>query len=239
MAGSIVTHRAARHSGEVKTLGRAWREFRHKRSPPILAAAIAGALALRLVLGDFSWRDIAAVGAMVVIYPFGEWAIHVYLLHLKPFKVRGRDVDLVTARAHREHHDRPTDLGMVLLGPLEALALIFLAVPLVPLLATPVFAIVGAAVPLAALVTALLTGYVLVGVYEWTHFLIHTAYRPRTRYFRSIWRSHRLHHFKNERYWHGITNTVSDRLLGTFPAHDEVPRSPSARALPLERSRVP
>jgi sterol desaturase/sphingolipid hydroxylase (fatty acid hydroxylase superfamily) len=75
------------------------------------------------------------------------------------------------------------------------------------------------------------TGYVLVGIYEWTHFLIHTAYRPRSRYYRSIRRGHRLHHFKNEHYWHGITNTVSDRVLGTAPDQRAVPKSATARTL--------
>ena len=38
----------------------------------------------------------------------------------------------------------------------------------------------------------------MVFVYEWIHFLIHTAYRPRTSVYKAIWRNHRLHHFKNE-----------------------------------------
>ena len=52
-----------------------------------------------------------------------------------------------------------------------------------------------------------------------------------SRYYRSIWRTHRLHHFKNEHYWHGITNTISDRALGTFPEQREVERSRTARDL--------
>jgi hypothetical protein len=94
-----------------------------------------------------------------------------------------------------------------------------------------VIALAGASVPYPALITAILTGYVLVGIYEWTHFLIHTAYRPRSRYYRSIWRGHRLHHFKNEHFWHGITNTVSDRVLGTNPEQSTVKRSATARTL--------
>ncbi|MCA1689957.1 MAG: fatty acid hydroxylase family protein, partial [Actinobacteria bacterium] len=65
----------------------------------------------------------------------------------------------------------------------------------------------------------------------WTHFLIHTGHRPRSRYYRSIWRNHLLHHYKNEHFWHGITNTLSDRLLGTYRDQTEVPRSPTARSL--------
>ncbi len=75
------------------------------------------------------------------------------------------------------------------------------------------------------------TGFLMVGVYEWTHFLIHTAHRPRSAYYRSIWRNHRLHHYKNEHYWHGITNTLSDRVLRTNPDQADVPRSPTARTL--------
>jgi hypothetical protein len=219
------------HSGDVKSIGDAWRKFRGKRSPRVIAAAFAVALSIRLLVGDFGWPDAVAVGGMVLVYPFAEWLIHVYLLHLRPFRLRDRTLELATARAHREHHEQPNDLGLVLLGPLEATGLIFLIVPLPPLVAAAVLALFGASLPVGALLTALVTGYLLVGVYEWTHFLIHTAYRPRTRYYRSIWRSHRLHHFKNEHYWHGVTTTVGDRVLGTFPDHSEVSRSKTARTL--------
>jgi uncharacterized membrane protein YczE len=221
----------ARYGRDVKTLAQAWGEFRAKRSPKLIAVAIAITLTTRLIVGGFSWRDLVAVAAMLVIYPFGEWAIHVYLLHLKPFRFRGERVELATARAHREHHEEPNDLFMILLAPSEALALMFLAVPLIPVLAGVAIALAGGDVPYGALLTAVLTGQVLVAIYEWTHFLIHTAYRPRSRYYRSIWRNHRLHHFKNEHYWHGITNTVGDRALGTFRDQSEVPKSQTARTL--------
>jgi 4-hydroxysphinganine ceramide fatty acyl 2-hydroxylase len=40
-----------------------------------------------------------------------------------------------------------------------------------------------------------------------------------------------LHHFKNEHYWHGITNTVADHVLRTAPDQSDVPRSRTARTL--------
>jgi hypothetical protein len=221
----------ARYGRDVKTLGQAWSEFRAKRSPKLIAGAITLTLIVRLVVGGFSWRDLVAAAAMLVIYPFGEWAIHVYLLHLKPFKFRGERVELATARAHREHHEEPNDLYMILLAPSEAMALMFLAVPLVPALAGVAIALAGGEVPYGALLTGVLAGQVLVAVYEWTHFLIHTAYRPRSRYYRSIWRNHRLHHFKNEHYWHGITNTLGDRAMGTLRDQRDVPKSQTARTL--------
>ena len=68
---------AARLGRDVKTLDHAWREFRANRSPKIILFAILAALALRLVLGDFTYWDAVALVAMIVVYPFGEWAIHV------------------------------------------------------------------------------------------------------------------------------------------------------------------
>jgi hypothetical protein len=233
MEGSIVTGAPARarYGREVTTMGHAWHEFRVKPAPWVIAAGIVVMSAIRLLVGGFSWRDALAVAGMLVVYPFGEWAIHVHLLHLRPFELRGRRVDLATARSHREHHEQPNDLDLINFAPLEAVAILVLAAPAVPLLVAALTAVLPGPVPWGALATATLTGYVLVAVYEWTHFLIHTAYRPRSRYYRSIWRNHRLHHFKNEHYWHGITNTVSDRALGTFPEQAEVPRSPTARRL--------
>src|SRR3954447_14355362 len=148
----------ARYGRDVKTLGQAWSEFRAKRSPKLIAFAIALTLAARVVVGGFSWRDLVAAAAMVVIYPFGEWAVHVYLLHLKPFAFRGGRVELATARAHREHHEQPNDLFMILLAPSEAVALMFLAVPLIPALAGVVIALAGGDVPYGALLTGVLTG---------------------------------------------------------------------------------
>jgi sterol desaturase/sphingolipid hydroxylase (fatty acid hydroxylase superfamily) len=219
-------------SREIKTLAEARQAFTAKRSPKLIAAGIVAAVAARAVLGAPTWRDAVAVVGMLVVYPLGEWAIHVYLLHLKPFRWRGRRVDLPTARAHREHHEAPNDLGLILLAPLEVALLMLVAVPAVVGVGGLLVGLaVPGTVPLGALATAAVAAYVLIGTYEWTHFLIHTAYRPRSRYFRSIWRSHRLHHFKNEHYWHGITTNVSDRVLGTFPDQRSVPRSRTARAL--------
>jgi hypothetical protein len=54
---------------------------------------------------------------------------------------------------------------------------------------------------------------------------------PKTRWYRSIWRNHRLHHFKHEGYWMGITSRTGDRVLGTDPDPRSVPKSPTARTL--------
>jgi hypothetical protein len=188
---------------------------------------------IRILLGDPSWRDAVAVAAMVAIYPFGEWAIHVYLLHAKPIRIRGRKIETMAARAHRAHHSEPNDLDMVLLYWWQAALLMLLAVPFtIGLGALFVTLVAGRAAGVPG--HAGLAGFCMIFLYEWTHFLIHTAYRPRSAAYRAIWKNHRLHHFKNEHFWHGVTNNLSDRVLGTNPDQRQVAKSETARTLAAE-----
>lgn len=43
--------------------------------------------------------------------------------------------------------------------------------------------------------------------------------------------SHRLHHYRNEHFWFGLTNDFGDRVLRTNPAKEEVPASRTARKI--------
>ncbi len=212
------------------TLGDCWRSFIRRPSPPLLIASVAGALLLRLALWHFDWRDPVVIAGVLAITPPVEWLIHVTLLHARPFRLGGRRIDLLAAREHRAHHESPADLNGVLL-PRYAVAIFVVQIALITwLVSFPVHAVLGGArLPHAA--TGLLVSLAVLAAYEWSHFLIHTPYRPRRRYYRAIWHGHRLHHYKNERYWFGVTSTVADRVLRTAPDHREVPRSPTARAL--------
>src|SRR5215813_6351959 len=142
------------HSREVTSIGRASMEFLRKESPWETGTGIALLVVLRVLVGDLGWRDAVAVAAMVAIYPFGEWAIHVYLLHAKPFRVRGRQVDTMAARAHRAHHQEPNDLDMVLLYWWQAALLMLIAVPLVIGVGALAVTLVAGPVPLGALISA-------------------------------------------------------------------------------------
>jgi hypothetical protein len=207
------------------------REFLRRESPWAIGAGVLALAIARVLVADPSWRDAVAVAAMIAIYPFGEWAIHVYLLHAKPFVLRGRSVDTMAARAHRAHHREPNDLDMVLLYWWQAALLMLLAVPLTIALGAGLITLIFGPVPLGALISAALAGFCMIFLYEWMHFLIHTAYRPRSAAYRAIWKNHRLHHFKNEHFWHGVTNNLSDRVLGTNPEARAVPKSETARTL--------
>ena len=79
--------------------------------------------------------------------------------------------------------------------------------------------------------SGMVMSFSLLMLYEWTHFLIHSRYRPKSRLYRYVWRAHRLHHYRNERYWFGVTVHLADHLFGTFPDKNAVPLSPTARTL--------
>jgi hypothetical protein len=222
-----------RRDPSVLKLSDCWRAFIRRPSPPLLAAAILGALGLRIALGSFDWRDVVVAVGVVALTPPVEWAIHVYLLHARPLRVAGRRYDLLAAREHRAHHMAPAELDGVLI-PTYAVVIFVVQIALtVWLVSFPVHLVLGGD-RLAHAATGLLTSYVILGLYEWSHFLIHTPYRPRGWYYRSIWRGHRLHHYKNEHYWFGVTSTVGDHLLRTAPDQSNVPKSSTARTLGVE-----
>lgn len=220
-----------RRSGKAAvSLGDCARVFARQASPPYLLGAIAIAVALRVPQGHWSWRDLAIAAGLVAVTPFVEWLIHVYLLHSPPFTLFGRRVEIVSAREHRAHHEDPGVLSGVLLPVSAVIAFALMIAGVAYALSFPIAFVLGGN-RLAGASTGLAVAYAILAGYEWTHFLIHTPYRPRRRYFKSIWRNHRLHHFKNERYWYGVTSTVGDRVIGTNPDQREVERSPTARSL--------
>jgi sterol desaturase/sphingolipid hydroxylase (fatty acid hydroxylase superfamily) len=206
------------------------RAFWRQPSPPYLLGAVMLALTLRVVQGSWSWRDVVMVAGLIGVTPFVEWAIHVYLLHSPPFTVLGRRIEVITAREHRAHHRRPGVLEGVLIPVYGVLVFLAMIAAVDWALSFPIALVLGGP-RLAYATTGIVTGFAILASYEWIHFLIHTPYRPKRRYFKAIWRNHRLHHFKNERYWFGVTSTVGDRVIGTLRDQREVPRSPTARSL--------
>lgn len=209
------------------SLAQARRLWLRELPPKLLLAHVLGWLVYRVWLlaqGDVGWRDLVAIVAIVLLHPFAEWLIHVHLLHFRPRKLLGRRIDFPASLYHRLHHRDPWDLRFVLM-PVQTmiLGLGALALLLRPITSSP--GVWASAMLLAA-------GIAL--YYEWIHFLVHTSYRPQGRWYKRQWRLHRLHHYKNEHYWMGVTRHLGDMVLGTFPDPDDVESSKTARTLGLE-----
>jgi hypothetical protein len=190
----------------------------------LIAAALAAAVVVRVAIGGWTWGDLIVAGVILALEPFTEWVIHVTILHLRPVTVRGRTIDLYIAKRHRRHHQDPRVIRHVLIPRPVVIRLLIFSVPLYWLV-TP---------SIRSGLTGLVTGYAMLLTYEWTHFLIHSSYQPKSWYYRYIHRAHRLHHYKNEKFWFGVTIHLGDHLLRTFPARDAVETSPTARTLGVE-----
>ena len=209
------------------TLPDALHEFARHASPRILAALAAGFAAARLAAGGFAVWDLVAAVAVVALWPLQEWLIHVGILHFEPRRVGKRTLDYLVPQMHRAHHRDPWRLELVFI-PLP----VYLGVPVI------LAALLWLASPSRPQLLTLLAVYFALALrYEWIHFLIHTRYPPRSARYRRLWRNHLLHHFKNERYWYGVTTLGGDRLFGTAADPDRVATSSTARSLGPESAR--
>ena len=163
--------------------------------------------------------DAALAGGMVALMPFAEWVVHSRLLHARPIAWRGRALQSAAARAHAAHHADPRNERLVVTPTAALLALL------------PVLAL-AALLPswgLRATAVAVLAAAVLSS--EWVHFLVHASRAPRSRWLRRRSHAHRLHHYRNDGYWFGLTTGLADVVMRTAPRRDACPvRRRPARA---------
>ena len=108
------------------------------------------------------------------------------------------------AREHRAHHVDPRNIPLIFI-PWKSLLWVL---PLTVAIALLAFPRLGMGVTYLVFIAALGIGY------EWTHYLIHSDYKPKSRFYRAVWRNHRQHHYKNEHYWFTVTSSgTADRVL--------------------------
>ena len=204
------------------TLSDAGREFWKHPSPWMLGVMLVAALIARVIVGDWQITDVLVPLVMLALFPFYEWTIHVFILHWRPKRLGRLIIDSLLAREHRAHHVEPRSVPLIFIPAKSLLWVIPLTV------AIAVFAFPGLPMGLTYLVFISMLGL----GYEWTHYLIHTDYKSKSRVYRAIWRNHRQHHFKNEHYWFTVTSSgTADRALGTYPDPATVATSPTAKNL--------
>lgn len=224
-------------SDELRTKRQIARTFVAQGSPQMIIAFFTVAAVVRLMVGGWTWIDGTILVITLAATGIVEWVLHLHLLHASESAWTSRR--LGTGSGHRRHHLDPPDLEWLLLRRTDAIVFAILIAVASVLWAVPVMIVLGTRFDgvgvFAPTLTAILCAYLALGHYEWTHLLEHSRYRPRTRYYRRLVRNHRLHHFRNENYWLGITSNLGDRLLGTYPASKtDVPLSDTARTLSSE-----
>ena len=83
------------------------REFVRHPSPWMIAATLLAALAARITVGSWGVGDLIVLLAMIALFPFFEWVVHVCVLHWRPKQFGSVHIDPLLARKHREHHVAP------------------------------------------------------------------------------------------------------------------------------------
>jgi len=201
------------------------REFWSHLSPLVLLATVLSLAALRWQAGPAGWRDLLLALGVWALFPFNEWLIHRFVLHFRPRRVLGVQVDFYLPKTHRRHHAEPWNLAWVFV-PRHVYALIL------PPMALAVW-LSGSW--RAELLSVFLT-YMLLGLhYEWAHYLTHVTWCPPLAYYQRRVLEHRWHHFRNENYWWGVSMGLGDRVFGTAPNGRETARSGSNRDLGIKR----
>jgi hypothetical protein len=218
-----MTNSTTRPARKAFTLADAGREFWKHPSPWMIGTTLLAAVAARVVVGDWQITDAIVPIVMLAVFPFFEWIIHVFILHWRPKRLGPLTIDPLLAREHRAHHTDPRSVGLIFI-PWKSL--VSWVLPLTVAVGLLAFPRLGMGLTYLVCIAALGLAY------EWTHYLIHSDYKPKTRVYRAIWRNHRHHHFKNEHYWFTVTSSgTADRVLGTYPDPATVENSPTAKNL--------
>lgn len=202
-------------------LREALRAFFTYPSPIILISLVAGSLILRGFFGPWDRFDLLVALVPVVGWPFLEWFLHRYLLHLRPTRIGRFTLDFDFAKKHRIHHQQPWRAKHIFLP-------VYVHIVMAPLLILAAFWLL----PRPGLAATWMAGLAAMAlVYEWTHFIVHSRIRPKSRFAQRLFHNHRMHHFRNEHYWYSFTVPQVDTMFGTNPGDRDVPRSPTCRTL--------
>ncbi|MGZ9585892.1 sterol desaturase family protein [Paenibacillus marinisediminis] len=152
-------------------------------------------------------------------YAAAEYFTHRFLFHMRapknPFFLK------LLKRLHYDHHSTPNDLSLLFLP-------LWYSLPNMAIAGAIAYLISGSLV----ITNAFIAGVILFLLfYEWKHYIAHRPINPVSPWGRRMKKIHLWHHFKNENYWYGVTNTVLDHALGTFEDHKNVELSQTARNL--------
>ncbi len=220
--------RKTQRSDSLRTRGEILAAYLRAGSPRILLVTAMLLVVARIMVGQWGWADVVVSGVTLALTGLVEWVIHLFLLHAPEDSFRMRK--LKTGTGHRNHHLDPTNMQWLLLNPIDATIFVVMFGAFTAAWSMPLLWLMGLKV-LPGFLTAYAAAAISLSHYEWVHLLVHTRYRPTSRYYGRLTRNHRLHHYRNEKYWLGVTMNSGDRLLGTLPEKSEVPLSPTARTL--------
>ncbi|MGV3464163.1 MAG: sterol desaturase family protein [Heyndrickxia sp.] len=165
------------------------------------------------------WATWLAIILGMVSYTLAEYLTHRFVFHMKPPKSTW--MLRFIKRIHYDHHLEPRNLKLLFLP-------VWYSLPNITIISLIVYWFIQN-VTLTIAFAVGISSFLL--YYEWTHYLAHKEYIPKTPWGKRMKKIHLWHHYKNENYWYGVTNTAYDKVFGTYKDHQAVQKSETARNL--------
>ncbi len=166
------------------------------------------AVAYKSLWGEWSILDVLAVVAFFVFRGVVEWCIHAWLYHARPLPLVRYRLKTGTHMQHLDHHRRPDDLSRLLIT--------YKGVLVLSLAVLMVFLVFFQSFNAAA---TMVLGFIVVGVMiEVLHLICHCEIPHRSQGMKRLVWLHRYHHRHDGSNFFGVSSSLGDRLLGTFPA---------------------
>lgn len=186
-----------------------WREYLHRflsdwRARFYLVLASVATIAALWVYG-LTLQGLFGIVAVIVVYPFVEYAIHRLVFH-NQLLFRTEQTAGIWRMLHYYHHLEPSDPSEIFGPPHFMIATMMTA-------CLPLGWLVGGPAGLAA---AAVTGLWILPVYEYLHGGVHLVTEPVSAYGKMLRRMHMFHHYHSERGNYGVTSPIADIVLGTY-----------------------
>ncbi|MBB2481937.1 sterol desaturase family protein [Bacillus sp. APMAM] len=165
------------------------------------------------------WATWLAIVIGMAVYAFAEYLIHRFIFHMKPPK--STLMLKFIKRIHYDHHVDPRNLKLLFLP-------VWYSLPNIVIISLLAFFVIQNVILTVAFAVGISTFLLY---YEWTHYIAHKEYVPKTSWGKRMKKIHLWHHYKNENYWYGVTSPTFDKVFGTYKDHQAVPKSETARDL--------
>ncbi|MBS4175101.1 sterol desaturase family protein [Bacillus sp. FJAT-49736] len=166
-----------------------------------------------------AWETWLAIVIGMASYTLGEYLTHRFLFHMKPPK--SELMLKFIKRIHYDHHVDPRNLKLLFLPVWYSLPNIIIFSLIVFLIIQNITLTIAFAIGIS----------IFLLYYEWTHYIAHKEYIPKTPWGKRMKKIHLWHHYKNENYWYGVTSPTFDKVFGTYKNQHEVEKSETARNL--------
>ncbi|XP_047332919.1 dihydroceramide fatty acyl 2-hydroxylase FAH1-like [Impatiens glandulifera] len=144
----------------------------------------------------------ASIACGILIWTLLEYSLHRFLFHIKTTSYWGNTIHYLIHGCHHKH-------------PMDSLRLVFPPAA-TPILLIPIWSLIKLLAPATAAHAVLgggLLGYV---TYDCTHYFLHHG-KPGKGLQSELKRYHMHHHFRIQDMGFGITNSLWDRVFGTYP----------------------